>query len=144
MKYLFTVLTIASVAFIFGNSLMEGESSGRLSAIALEIIRGGAEFAGISRELITEYMVRKLAHFCEYALFGFLLTATVKAWRETLKPFLFMVLFVGLAVPVADEFLQTFVPGRNGAVGDVLLDFAGVLGGVVVCSMLLKVLCRKR
>jgi len=82
--------------------------------------------------LITENFVRKLAHFCEYALLGFLITTTAWLWYGRLKPRIFMILFCGLFIPVTDEFLQLFVDGRAGSVQDIVLDFSGFIFGMMI------------
>ena len=54
-------------------------------------------------------------------------------------------LFIGLAVPVSDEFLQLFVEGRAGMVQDVALDFFGMLTGLALTvALLLLSIHRKR
>jgi VanZ family protein len=144
LKYLLSILTVACALFIFGNSALDGDSSGELSAAVLGLLREAAKFAGVSPALITEHRIRKLAHFCEYAVFGSLFTANIKAWREKIVPYLFMILFFGLAVPVADELVQTYIPGRNGNLRDVMIDFAGFVLGTSLCALLLRLIIRER
>ena len=73
-------------------------------------------------------VVRKSAHFLEYALLGLL---TARAFRLSRKS-------VWFAVPVcalyaaSDEFHQTFTPGRSGELGDVLLDTCGATFGIFI------------
>jgi len=74
-------------------------------------------------------LVRKTAHFCEYALLSvFILLA-------------FRIEGIGFAVPMtllfvflaagADEIHQLFVPGRAGMITDVFIDFSGAIAGIV-------------
>jgi VanZ family protein len=71
-----------------------------------------------------DLVLRKLAHAAEYAVLGALLVRALQ--REPLA------ILVGSAYAVTDEVHQAFVPGRQGAVVDVLIDAVGVLIGVYV------------
>jgi VanZ family protein len=102
----------------------------------LNLIQNAAGFIGVSPKLFTEHLIRKTAHFCEYALYGFLLCVTVRAWYGGFKSRIFMVLFLGLIVPVSDEFLQLFADGRVGAVQDVVLDFSGFVAAAILYAVL--------
>lgn len=125
---------------------MNSDVSSAQSGFALRLIQKADEMTGLSPALVTEHMVRKLAHFCEYALLGLLMAATVRIWRGQIKSDFFMVLFFGLLVPVSDEFLQLFVAGRTGLVQDVLLDFSGFIAGMVlyISAGVLSRYCRER
>jgi VanZ family protein len=70
-----------------------------------------------------DLVLRKIAHFCEYAILGFLL---VRATRR--EPVAFA---LGVLYAASDEIHQHFVPGRHAAVRDVAIDSAGVLVGVL-------------
>jgi VanZ family protein len=70
--------------------------------------------------------LRKIAHAAEYAVLGVLLVRAVG--RELPAAAL------GIAYAVTDEVHQTFVPGRQGAPLDVVIDAVGVLVGVYVLS----------
>jgi VanZ family protein len=71
-----------------------------------------------------DLLLRKLAHAAEYAVLGALL---LRALGRELPAVL-----AGVAYAVTDEMHQAFVPGRQGAALDVLVDAAGVLIGVYV------------
>jgi len=131
-KIILLVLMILSVAFIFSNSLMDAYLSGLQSGYVLSILQRVAEYLGFNPARITESMVRKLAHFAQFALFGFLLFAYIAAWFGKIKPHIFMGLFFGLFTAVSDEFIQLFVYGRGSMVEDVVLDFFGFIFGMVV------------
>jgi VanZ family protein len=73
-----------------------------------------------------DLLLRKLAHAAEYAVLGALL---LRALGRELPAVL-----AGVAYAVTDEMHQAFVPGRQGAALDVLVDAAGVLIGVYVVA----------
>jgi VanZ family protein len=68
--------------------------------------------------------LRKVAHAAEYAVLGALLLRAIG--REAPAAAL------GIAYAVTDEVHQAFVPGRQGAPLDVLIDAVGVIVGVYV------------
>jgi len=92
----------------------------------------------ISEETIEKihFLVRKTAHFAEYALLGFL-TWRVVAAASALAPlhsaqhFRLALLFAALYA-ASDETHQIFVPGREASVRDVLLDTCGAGFGLVM------------
>ena len=134
-KYVFLSLTILCVIFIYCNSLFNADISSRQSGFVFKSIQKTLEVIGLPPAWITKHIVRKFAHFCEYAILGFFATATVQLWYGRLKTHIFMILFWGLSIPVIDEFLQLFVDGRTGLVQDIVLDFSGFIFGMVVCML---------
>lgn len=81
-------------------------------------------------------IVRKLAHFTEYAILGAL---AVRAFVRLHYRYAFSLLIV-VAVAFADEFGQSFRPSRTASIVDVGIDIAG--GWVIIAS--LYILIRKR
>ena len=56
----------------------------------------------------------------------------IKDFKKTgILSFLFSVIYA-----LSDEFHQTFVPGRDGNIVDVLIDSSGSLVGVLISSMI--------
>lgn len=118
-------------AVIFAFSAQTGEESGRLSgAVARRSIGLLGELGEIFETdwdafLLLTFFVRKAAHMSIY----FILTALLfyALWRAGLHPRPGMAAAVGLCALLAglDEFHQTFVPGRDGKLSDVLIDLSG-------------------
>jgi VanZ family protein len=82
------------------------------------------------------HAIRKCAHFCEYAMLGFLAwrvvhldlsLSTVSAGRQYWLALLLCALYAA-----SDEFHQSFVPTRQPAVLDVLLDTCGAGFGLLI------------
>ena len=82
-------------------------------------------------------MVRKLAHFCAFALLGFLSFA---AFSVDLKPprAFPAALILGTVRAVLDEAQQAFVPGRSCEFRDMCIDTAGVLLGAAFLLLILR------
>jgi VanZ family protein len=74
--------------------------------------------------------LRKIAHGAEFAVLGFLL---LRALGNELAG-----LVAGVAYAISDEIHQHFVPGRQAALLDVLVDTAGVAVGVYVAPRLFE------
>ena len=121
-----TCLLVLILAFIWGNSLMPGEISGAISdwvkgLLSFLFPEGPEEDSG-------GFLIRKLAHFTEFAALG----ATL-GWlhgmlkKGRLRPFMW-----GVLAASVDETIQRFVPDRGPSVWDVCLDSCGVLTGIVL------------
>ena len=123
-KRLCTVLLVLNLGFIWGNSLLPGEISGALSDWVKQILtRLFSAEASISS---SGGLLRKLAHFSEFAVLGFLLT-----WLRVLhEKNGWHALFWGILVASLDETIQIFIPDRGPALTDVAIDTCGVLTGM--------------
>ena len=81
-------------------------------------------------------IIRKAAHFTEYASLGFLtclgfLFLGLKPWPRALYPSL-----ICLITAMSDELYQSTVPGRSPMVTDVMLDVAGGIAGVLLVCLI--------
>lgn len=76
-------------------------------------------------------VARKVAHFSEYALLTVLwwraLTTRMSDSRAVL-----LAVVIAVAYSITDEYHQTFVDGRVGAVSDVLIDAAGAVSAAAL------------
>jgi VanZ family protein len=82
------------------------------------------------------FMVDKLAHFIEYAIFGFLLFAALYEGMATKKAAFFSVV-MAVIYGATDEFHQYFVADRNSDLFDLLADSLGGVAGTAA-GVLLK------
>ena len=117
LRVLFTLFAAGTVVFIFSNSMQSGAASGLRSAAVTEWLNGGLARVGVGWRF-SERLVRKLGHFSEYALLGF--------W-----------LMLSLRAGVLDEGIQMFADGRGSDVRDVVIDFSGVVFGLLAALFLL-------
>lgn len=119
----------ATVVFIWSNSLesvaVSSEKSSRwLQALTfiLEPVLGEGN--------VTDHLIRKIAHFVEFALLGIWLALFIVVRNRVSLQAVANCLFFGLSVAIIDEALQ-LLSDRGSQVLDVLLDFAGVTSGVL-------------
>ena len=67
-------------------------------------------------QIVTQHIVRKLAHFSEFAAVGGLLLSCAYCF-DRFRPYRFtsQIMLAGLSTAVIDETIQLFVEGRAGA-----------------------------
>ena len=123
--HLWTLLLIANLAFIWGNSMLPGSESQQLSD-------GFLHYLSLLLSPLGEYAsmaLRKAAHFSEFACLGVLLTGFFRTrGRGSYVP----AALCGLLSACVDESIQLFSPGRSSSLVDVWIDFAGVLTGIAL------------
>lgn len=146
-RLIMILITAGLIAFAFIHSLMPAEESGAESGFVRAFLQNIISILGINFEL-TDHIVRKLAHFTEYTAIGIMLMNTAYSFNKA-RPYVFCphILFAGLFTAVIDEAIQLNVPGRAGMITDALLDFSGVLAGIIVMLAILtiyKVIRKKR
>lgn len=123
------VLILLNLCFIWGNSLLPGELSGALSDWVRQLLE--TVFPGDGVETPGGGLLRKMAHFTEFASLGLLLSLTFrlsqkKTWHA---------LFWGVLAACIDETIQMFVPDRGPALLDVGIDSCGVLTGILLMQV---------
>ena len=128
MKHLWLLVTVVFTLLIFYHSSLDMSTSGKISSFVAGFFAWIESLLPIELglELPNEHEIRKLAHFMEFGLLGWLLCQTFGAYRVSNRTANGYILFIGLLVAVTDEYIQLGSAGRNGHVLDVLLDFSGV------------------
>ena len=136
-RIIFTIALIACIAFIFKNSLEAGAlSSARSQAIMARI---NAFLAHLNLGPLSEQTVRKLAHFAEFTLEGFLLMLCLRVYTAHFVRHISWPLLGGMTTALLDETIQRFIPGRSSQVTDVWIDMAGVVSGALISLILLLI-----
>lgn len=126
MKYFWFLLAACFVGIIFYNSSLPLRQSSQLSGCVTALTQLLAQHLAIQLTGDVEHHIRKLAHFCEFALLGLLLCYSFSAVGVSNRTATGYILFLALFAAVLDEYIQSFSPGRACRVSDVLLDFSGV------------------
>ncbi len=138
-KWKWKILILFYLCFIYGNSLTPAVISSKESGYFLIRIQNLLSGAGIDAWWLTEHLVRKAAHFTEYAGLGFLLAMNTGAGMVPVFCHLKQNLTAAIFMPFIDETIQLFVEGRSGQISDVWLDMAGIFAGVLATVCLAKI-----
>ena len=89
--------------------------------------------------LKVETIVRKLAHFVLYTLGGMLITIMFINFKEYITKTKIASFLLGATYAITDEIHQLFIPGRSGEIRDVLIDSTGILLGVFIIYLLMRI-----
>ena len=136
-RVIFTIALVACIAFIFGNSLENGALSSARSREVMELIN--KMLAKVRLGPLAEHTIRKLAHFAEFTLLGFLLMMCLRVYTAHFVRHTSWPLLGGMTTALMDETLQKFTAGRTSQVTDVWIDMAGVVAGLFVALLILLV-----
>jgi VanZ family protein len=151
VRILLTVLTLAVMGMIFFFSTetaeQSDETSGYFTRQVIDVLYPDyAKYEKKQQQSLydsIQTVIRKMAHYTEFAILGFLMRLCLESWfgkRKWLTPVSW-----GLSTLYAstDEMHQILIDGRSGQWTDILLDSAGVLSGVLI-AVLVLFLVRKR
>ena len=129
-RYVPLIAWLGFISFASSGSFSAGNTSRIIGPLILWL------FPDTSPEtlLTIHFITRKLAHFTEYAILGFL---AARAFRTSPRPAIssrWFLISATLIVTFAlmDEFHQSFVPTRTGSIFDSLIDIAGGLTALLV------------
>lgn len=146
-KAVLLVLTALYILFIWLHSSMNSEISANQSKGVLYFLTTLLNNFGVSLD-ITEHLIRKSAHFLEFALLGFIVLLNAVVINGKIIKNLLQCGFICLITALIDEFIQLYVPGRSAQVTDVVLDFFGAVFGIlffVICYHIFNnIIKRKR
>lgn len=126
------VVLVLWIAFIWIHSMIPGPISSDESLFFVRLVRPLFELFGIHDGDLMHTIVRKGAHFSEYLVLGVL---TIAAFNPRIAVPLFpavLTVLLWVAVPSVDEAIQLHVPGRAGALTDVLIDMSGFVVGAII------------
>ena len=128
-RYLPLVAWLAFISYASSGSFSASNTSRIIGPLVLWL------FPNTSMETLAtiHFITRKVAHFTEYAILGFL---AARAFRSSPRPAIsqrwFLIsaaLVVGFAL--LDEYHQSFVPNRTGTIYDSFIDMAGGLTALI-------------
>ena len=132
-RYLPLIAWLAFISYASSNSFSASNTSRIIGPLVLWL------FPSTSAETLATIhaITRKLAHFTEYAILGFL---AARAFRTSPRPVIrdrWFLISATLVVVYAlmDEYHQSFVPSRTASIGDSLIDMAGGLTALLVIRM---------
>ena len=119
------LLIVLNLCSIWGNSLMPAQISQAFSDGVQSIL------PGTSTAISVGILLRKAAHFAEFAVLGMLLYQRfLLQEKKGLHP-----LLCGVLIACIDEIIQFFIPGRNPWILDVIIDACGVVTGMFLLQI---------
>ena len=127
--YLPLIAWLVFISFASSDNLNAGNTSRIIGPLILWL------FPSTSPETlaVVNIITRKIAHFTEYAILGFL---AARAFRTSPHPAInrrWFLICVALVVVYAllDEYHQSFVPSRTASIFDSLIDMSGGLTALI-------------
>ena len=153
LKYISWIPAVIIMGIIFYFSSKQVDNSNESSlTIANEIlniydsITNSNYQENVRTELLDSinHVVRKGAHFCEYALLASTIAFHLLVWKRKRKWVLIISILISALYAATDEFHQTLIQGRGGRLADVLLDTAGAATGMLFLSLALTISARIR
>ena len=129
------IIILVTIAVIWGQSMLNMEDSSTESSWVMNLVTPVLEIF-VGRGNVTEFIVRKIAHFTEYFVLGLELELYLK--RKWL-----LAAGVGFVVAFMDETIQMF-SGRGPLISDVWLDFFGCITAVAVVGCVMWIIKKKR
>ena len=146
-KFFLPTLLVFQMLFIFTMSSFGHTSSDAQSNLFVDFIaqnfphvRHGLENNLISLSTLI-FLVRKTAHFTEYAILGSLFLLNLKSWqrpKSSTSMNIFLSLIFSFLYACTDEIHQIFVPGRSAQFRDVLIDTLGASFGATITYLTIK------
>ena len=142
-RVVFTLALAGCIWFIFSNSMAVAQVSSASSGRVLQLMQAALRRLGhpALAQRLTQHVVRKMAHFCEYLLEGFLLMLCMRVYSRHPLRHITVPMLGGVLTALTDETIQLYSPGRSSQVTDVWLDSVGVLAGILAVLVLMA-LCR--
>jgi VanZ family protein len=124
------LVAICSIATMLYFSSRTAEISSQQSQMIINIIK----LIGIEP---SSYFIRKLAHFTIFTIIGFCISMFIGSYdmNKIISTLLSFTLTTGYAC--IDEYIQTFIPGRNGSINDVMIDISGVIIGILLYNIVI-------
>ncbi len=153
LPVLLLLFTIGTQCWIFSNSLKDSTQSSAQSNKVVEAVRPTAEkllpaFDIPPTESTISHLVRKTAHFSEYALLGVFTFCTMRSVCGQKKRLLLLPLPYCILTACADEWIQLSSPGRSGQWTDVLLDSCGagfgILFAMAICTLCFSIVKKRQ
>lgn len=157
MKKIIIILCLIWIGFIAYNTSQVGEVSNDKSISMVEVILGKTEEV-INNHLesneqpinINENYIlisrlnkifRKFAHAFEFSILAILLYWLLSYFNLRNREVIIYTLFIVLLYAVIDEFRQLYIPQRGSSIKDVIIDFIGGVGGVMISQLV--VTCKR-
>ncbi|MBO4346547.1 MAG: VanZ family protein [Lachnospiraceae bacterium] len=154
IRIILTIFTVLTVAVIWGHSVMPRSASTQESVFFKDMVDDFLHaMSGNTLLEISEALLRKSAHFIEYAVLGFELSLLFvlyglknddnKKAKALFTGHIMQLFIVSVLVAMIDETIQYF-SGRYSSLFDVWLDLTGVTFATIVFFIIVSIKAKKR
>ena len=156
IRLILSFVILLTVLIIWGHSFMTPEISTEESSFVKEIVEAVVQSVSNNEAFtIPEVVIRKSAHFIEYAILGLELVIFITInkslpdddkKRGLIKKLLSLyptAFIISLLVGFVDETIQYFT-GRYSSIWDVLLDLAGASFSILIFLLLRTIFLRRK
>ena len=151
-RFILPTLLIFQMCFIFIMSSFGHNSSDAQSNLFVDFIAQNFPHVrhGLENNLISLgtliFLVRKTAHFTEYAILGALFYLNIMQHpkpNQLHKKILLSIIF-SFFYAITDEIHQIFVPGRSAQFRDILIDTLGASFGALIAYLIIKLITKTK
>lgn len=148
IRIILAILLLGTFYIIFGFSGQDGKESSVLSRKVTEFITDNIFHLSNESKIQCidklEYIIRKLAHFSIYTVAGILLMGFVCTYEiEKIKK-IYISIVVGSIYAISDEIHQAFIPNRSARLTDVIIDTMGIVLGIVILLISMKIVYKRK
>lgn len=138
------LLILLWLGVMFGFSAQNGDTSGQLSGTVVDSVLRilHPDLEAMEPEARTElfdtwqFIIRKTAHFTEYAILAVFLSLFSFTYEGGKKRKIILILLFIILCASGDEFHQKFVDGRGPSLRDVGIDTAGGAAGTALAFLI--------
>jgi len=140
----FLILSIIMTLIIWINSFLPADVSGAQSGFVVNLVQSILNVFNIEIGVDTlSLWIRKLAHFTEFMILGILWFFTIHEHQNLMKKSILYVMIIAVSTAIIDETIQLFSEGRAFAVLDIGIDTLGVIFGLFLCFIFIKLFHKK-
>lgn len=149
LKYISWLPAVIIMAIIFYFSAKPATISGESSLMISQTLLNAYEnitdlsYEELARQQVLldlDHIVRKTAHFIEYAILAAAWVMHFITWKKGFRIGVGLSVLITSVYAATDEFHQTFVAGRSGQISDVLLDSCGAVVGAFFFLLLITII----
>lgn len=133
-KSLSILLVLLWLFVVYGMSSFDADISQSQSNIVVNLINELFNISDIDTINTISFIVRKIAHFCEYFILGILMYNMFHNFNK--KTYIAIILCILCAI--CDELYQSLIPGRSTKLLDIIIDSSGSTIGVYALYLFIK------
>ncbi len=132
------MLLILWICVVWGHSMMPSDLSSEESSWVVALLRPVFSLFGVTNGQVMTHVIRKGAHFTEYVVLMLIGVRFAREWARSGLGTRLITVLVWAGVPMIDETIQSFTPGRAPLVTDVCIDMAGGFLGMLISYAFLR------